>query len=77
MSPTIAWHRLRSIRSRHKRCPAGTTLELANVATRLQAMDDRQERLINWGYAICDVAMRKHVDASIAVPAGFPYPQAW
>ena len=33
-----------------------------------------QERLINWGYAVCDAALRRHVDAGIARPAGFPYP---
>jgi NTE family protein len=32
-----------------------------------------QERLINWGYAICDAAMRKWMDATLAKPAGFPY----
>ena len=35
-----------------------------------------QERLINWGYAVCDAALRKHVDPAIARPQGFPYPQA-
>jgi NTE family protein len=36
--------------------------------------DDLQEKLINWGYAVCDTALRKHVDPTIAAPAGFPYP---
>jgi NTE family protein len=40
-------------------------------------MDDvLQERLINWGYAICDVAIRRWVDPSAAPPGGFPYPPA-
>ena len=33
-----------------------------------------QERLINWGYAICDAAMRAHVVGTGAPPAAFPYP---
>jgi NTE family protein len=32
-----------------------------------------QERLINWGYAVCDAAMRRHVDASLSAPDNFPY----
>ena len=39
-------------------CPFPRTLELANTPTRLQAMeDDLKERLMNWGYAVCDAAM--------------------
>ena len=46
------------------------------LATRLAAMpDDTQERLINWGYAVCDAAMRRWVDHSLPPPAGFPYPR--
>ena len=56
-------------------CPADQTLELARTATRLKSMEPvRQERLINWGYAVCDAGMRRHVDPAIAPPAGFPYP---
>jgi NTE family protein len=33
-----------------------------------------QERLINWGYAVSDAAMRKHVDSSAPKPGGFPFP---
>jgi NTE family protein len=56
-------------------CPLDRTTELAHTPTRLKRMDDRlQERLINGGYAVCDAALRKHVDASLARPAGFPYP---
>ena len=55
-------------------CPVDHTLELAGTPTRLQALDsERQERLINWGYAICDAAMRTHVDPSLPAPPGFPY----
>ena len=34
-----------------------------------------QERLINWGYAVCDAAVRKYVDPSQPAPAAFPYPR--
>ncbi|HVS04480.1 MAG TPA: patatin-like phospholipase family protein, partial [Thermoanaerobaculia bacterium] len=58
-------------------CPHGKTLRLAAVATRLEAMRPLlQKRLINWGYAVCDAAMRRHVDPTLAPPAGFPYPSA-
>jgi NTE family protein len=57
-------------------CPHKRTLELANEATRLKRLDDKtQKRLINWGYAVCDAAIRSHVDKTI--PEGtFPYPGA-
>jgi NTE family protein len=43
-------------------CDFALTTRLAQTPTRLDAMDDRlQEQLIDWGYAICDAAMRKHV----------------
>ena len=55
-------------------CPWQRTLVLAQTPTRLQRMDDNlQERLINWGYAVCDAALRKHVDANIK-KGSFPYP---
>lgn len=56
-------------------CPFPRTMELANLPTRLKAMEPAiQERLINWGYAVCDAAIRKHVDALISKPQNFPYP---
>lgn len=58
-------------------CPLAATVKLAETPTRLQAMDDRlQERLINWGYAVCDAALRKHVDPTIAAPGDFPFKTA-
>ena len=50
------------------------TESMASISTRLAALDARtQERLINWGYALADAAIRTHVDRSI--PRGrFPYP---
>lgn len=56
-------------------CPEDQTLALAALPTRLKRMDSvLQERLINWGYAVCDAAIRRHLEPAIAPPAGFPYP---
>lgn len=58
-------------------CPPQQTAVLAATATRLCAMEEiLQERLINWGYAICDVAMRRWVEPQAPAPGGFPYPRA-
>jgi NTE family protein len=56
-------------------CPEQAVNELANTPTRLQRLEPAyQERLINWGYAVCDAAIRKHVDSSL--PCGtFPFPR--
>jgi len=56
-------------------CPFEETLRLAETATRLKKLSDaRQMRLINWGYAVCDAAIRAHVDSSLIAPDGFPFP---
>lgn len=56
-------------------CPAAATAKLAGIATRLEKLDDlTQERLINWGYAVCDAAVRTHVDPGLHLPSSFPYP---
>jgi NTE family protein len=56
--------------------PYKKTIELAKLSTRLWTFSkEDQERLINWGYAVCDAAMRKHVDFSLGSPKDFPYPQ--
>jgi Patatin-like phospholipase len=58
-------------------CPDDSTKKLAAMPTRLGKTDSlSQSRLINWGYAICDTAMRKHVLPGAPRPAGFPYPEA-
>jgi NTE family protein len=55
-------------------CPFGRTIALADTPTRLKRMDSQlQERLINWGYAVCDAALRKHVDPGLTKPDNFPY----
>ncbi len=56
--------------------PFSKTIILAETPTRLADVEaELQERLINWGYAITDAAMRKHVDPALTPPAGFPYPR--
>ena len=37
--------------------------------------DPLQERLSNWGYAVCAAAIRAHVDKGITAPNDFPYPK--
>lgn len=57
--------------------PVEHTRVLAETKTRLAAMDELlQERLINWGYAACDLAMRRWVTQGADAPNGFPYPDA-
>jgi NTE family protein len=56
-------------------CPSEKTILLALEPTRLKQIAPAiQERLINWGYAVCDAAIRKHVAPQSPVPAAFPYP---
>jgi NTE family protein len=56
-------------------CPFDKTLELANTATRLKQLDSTlQEKIINWGYGVCDAALRRHLNANLPTPSGFPYP---
>ena len=53
-------------------CPPDKTLELASTPTRLKALDSRyQERLINWGYAVCAAAIESHVQPSPIGAGGF------
>lgn len=53
------------------------TMRLAEISTRLAALDDlQQERLINWGYAICDTALRRWVRPDLLAPEEMPYPTA-
>jgi NTE family protein len=58
-------------------CPPELTLRLATTKTRLKEMDGTlQEQIVNWGYAICDVAMRRWVEPEAVAPAAFPYASA-
>jgi len=55
-------------------CPFDVTTKLAETATRLTALDDTlQEQLIDWGYAVCDAAMRKWVVPNAPPPSQSPY----
>lgn len=57
------------------RAPIKRTTELARLPTQLRPFGKGfDERLINWGYAICDTAVRKHFGQPNDPPAEFPYP---
>jgi NTE family protein len=56
-------------------CPVAATLDLARTPTRLgPTPHSRSLALINWGYAITDAAIRKHVVPGARAPRAFPYP---
>jgi NTE family protein len=64
------------------KCLTRNAVPLAEIPTRLEAMPRNvQDRLMNWGYAICDAALRAHVDAAlqsklsvkIDLPTKFPF----
>ena len=58
-------------------CPLDRTTQLAELPTRLKRIDAAtQERLINWGYAVCDAALRKHLQSNLQPKPVFPYPQS-
>jgi NTE family protein len=58
-------------------CPLEETTAIANTPTRLKKLEAAvQERLINWGYAICDAAIRKHSPPPSAPPPQFPFSPA-
>src|SRR5262245_18565602 len=51
------------------------TGKLKDIRTRLNAFDrSEQESLINWGYALCDAAMRSFIDGTAKPPTQWPYP---
>lgn len=56
--------------------PVERTRELAAISTRLKRLSaEHQEWLINWGYAICDTAIRRHFPPKAPPPPPqFPYP---
>jgi len=57
-------------------CPPKRTTVLAETPTRLKRMPAAlQERLVNWGYAVCDAAMRSRVEPDAEPPVAFPYPR--
>lgn len=59
--------------------PHDKTLALAETPTRLKALPEiRQYQLMNWGFAVCDAALRRHavdlLPAGTNAPAEFPFP---
>jgi NTE family protein len=51
------------------------TAELAAIPTRLKRLSKRrQKRLVNWGYVICDTALRRWVRPDLPKPEKLPYP---
>jgi len=58
-------------------CSRERARELADIPTDLAAKDPgSQQRLINWGYAICDAGIRSWVEDGLPAPTDFPYPDA-
>ena len=60
-------------------CTDARSTELADIPTRLQRMEPAlQQRLVNWGYAVADAALRSHcTDKLTAKPAlALPFPEA-
>jgi NTE family protein len=56
------------------KAPFERTSKLAHIRTALWCLStDTQERLINWGYAICDTAIRRHFPQKNMPPPAFPY----
>jgi len=67
-------------------CATRNPTPLAEIPTRLEALPrDVQDRLMNWGYAVCDAALRAHLDAAlqaklgvtITPPAKFPFAEGY
>jgi NTE family protein len=57
------------------RCDPARTDGLKDVRTRLNAFDlAEQETLINWGYALCDAAMRSFIEGAAGPPPKWPCP---
>lgn len=60
------------------RMPANVTTSAAleMVPTRLKAFEpELQGHLINWGYALCDVALRTRVGWDLPLPSSWPIPE--
>jgi NTE family protein len=56
-------------------CPFEKTLALAHTPARFSELNTTlQEQIINWGYAVCDAAIRAQVDKTAPIPISFPYP---
>lgn len=52
-------------------CARRNPIPLAEIPTRLERMPrTQQDKLMNWGYAICDAALRAHIDAALSSKLG-------
>lgn len=52
------------------------TATLEDIPTRLSSFDSREQgRLINWGYALADVALRTRARFELDAPHGWPVPE--
>ncbi len=55
--------------------PAAMTRALAETKTRLKKLDPAtRHRIVNWGYAASDAALRTHAHPDLPEPPGFPLP---
>jgi len=55
--------------------PPEVTDTLARMRTRLNPFDEAEQcSLINWGYAVCDAAVRRHAPPPAPPPPRWPYP---
>ena len=51
------------------------TASLQHIRTRLDPFTKKEQgQLINWGYALCEAAMRKHVQPDLLKPKELPFP---
>jgi NTE family protein len=56
-------------------CQRAKTDGLKDIRTRLDAFNQaEQETLINWGYALCDAAMRSFIEPAESPPTTWPCP---
>jgi NTE family protein len=56
--------------------PSARAQELAAMRTRLDDFSDAEQGgLINWGYAVCDAAMRRHVTPGTGPAPAWPVPE--
>ena len=58
-------------------CPFEQTTALAKTETDLSKKHEKeQQRLMNWGYAACDAAVRSYLLPDADAPKAFPFPEA-
>jgi NTE family protein len=60
-------------------CSYDATWAIATISTRLAELSDAdQERILNWGYAACDLAVRSYISEfkDFVAPQAFPFPES-